>query len=251
MILAIALILQPREQSKSVASVDGISHLWIRKLILIQSGGVEVDDPIMRIRRITSVEDMSRLRELLQNGQHVLMTSHRHIVVEVTSLAPELLNLGLCLAENARRPTDEEGKGASGMREDDLAVGVVLDRLVVDHVQGGLGRLEGVADDGLGEAADLTGIDWVRGVNQNNRRPAVELSPDVLEVWVTEVVVARSVASEQGHSIRLEDIKSIRNFLKGKLFVEKVRERGEEAVLFGLVIADFGSELIRLPRKIG
>lgn len=101
------------------------------------------------------------------------------------------------------------------MRENDLAIWVIADSLVVNHVQSGRGGLEGVADHWLRKAADLTRIDRMGRVDKYDGGTAVELSPNVLEIRVAQVVIISPVTGKQGHTVRLEGVKGVGDLGKG------------------------------------
>lgn len=136
------------------------------------------------------------------------------------------------------------------MGENDLAVWVVADSLVVYHVEGGCSRLEGVADHWLRKTADLARIDRMGRVDKYDGGTTVELSPDVLEIGVAQVVIISPITGKQGHTVRLEGVEGVGDLGKSQLLIKKVRQSGKKAVFLGVIVSQFGSVQVSLAGEL-
>lgn len=238
------------EQSQRILTVDCAPKLRVRELVLVEAGRVELNDPVVSVRRITAIQDVTRLCKLLENLEHILCTRDGCIIIEVASIVPKFVEFDLVLSEDASRTTKQVWKGSACVREDDLAVGVVANSFVVQHVESRCGGLEGVSDDWLRQAADKIGVNRVGGMHQDDRRPTVQLGPDVLEVWVAEVMVSRPVSSEESYTVCFQSVECVGDLLQGQFLVLQVGQRSQKAVLLRVVVPELGCVLVRLASEI-
>src|SRR3569623_732209 len=88
-------------------------------------------------------------------------------------------------------------------------------------------------------------------MNENYGRAAIQLCPNALEVREAKVVVALSIACEQDHTIRLENVIGIGNLVARELLVQEIWQRSEEAIAIRPLISQLGTELIGLPGQVG
>lgn len=90
---------------------------------------------------------------------------------------------------------------------------------------------EGVSNDWLRQVADLSDVNRVRRMHEDDGLATIQLFPDWLDCWISEVLVAFSVSCEQRHAVGFESVERIGNFLEREICVKDVWQCGKKAVL--------------------
>ena len=146
--------------------------------------------------------------------------------------------------EDLSRSLSYVRKGATGMRQDELDVRVLMLGTRGNQVKCALARLMCVIDDGLiHERVGPSCVMWVNWMNKDYGFSLVQLVPDLVELGVAEVVVA-FVSCEDSDTIGVEGIKSILDFLQAGLLVQEVWQACKEANVVGVLVTDLGSVVI-------
>lgn len=74
---------------------------------------MEFDDLVVRIRSVATVQQVARLRECFHDLENVLMAGHSSIVIEISSIFPEISKLFLILGQDTGWSWQQERQRAA------------------------------------------------------------------------------------------------------------------------------------------